>query len=313
MSRIHAQRGHTTQVRFHAWLSHHGESLRDALGHLKRRPFGHLLSMLVIAVSLTIPITLLATLHGIRTGLAGWSNEAAQLQLFLKPEASNSEADALLRSLRQDQAIVEARLITPEEGLTMLARTHALDGLLDELKKDNPLPAVIELWPHSAADLEGLRARLANRPEVDTVRMDSEAIQRLRGLIDAGERLTLIFLLILAPALAISVGNTIRLELERRADEVRLLQLIGATHAFIRHPLLYAGAILGLGGALLGLVFAGLATHLLVRAAAQSGWQIVLPAVPPYLLLTIIPAGVVLGILAAWLASALQIRRIRPS
>lgn len=312
MSRNHAQRGHTAQVRLHAWLSHHGESLRDALRRLKRRPFGHLLSMLVIAVSLTIPITLLATLHGARTGLAGWSNEAAQLQLFLKPEAGSSEADALLRSLRQDQAIAAARLITPEEGLAMLARAHGLDGLLDELK-DNPLPAVIELRPHSAADLEGLRTRLAGRPEVDTVRMDSEAVQRLRGLIDAVERLTLIFLLILAPALAITVGNTIRLELERRADEVRLLQLIGATHAFIRRPLLYAGAILGLGGTLLGLLFAGLAMRLLLSAAAHSGWQIALPTVPPYLLLILIPAGMALGILAAWLASALQIRRIRPS
>lgn len=312
MSHNHAQRGHTAQVRLHAWLSHHGESLRDALRRLKRRPFGHLLSMLVIAASLTIPITLLATLHGARTGLAGWSNEAAQMQLFLKPTASSSEAEALLRSLRQDQAIAEARLITPEEGLAQLARAHALDGLLDELK-DNPLPAVIELQPHSAADLEGLRTRLAGRPEVDTVRMDSEAVQRLRGLIDAGERLTLIFLVILALALAITVGNTIRLELERRAEEVRLLQLIGATHAFIRRPLLYAGAILGLGGTLLGLLFAGLAMRLLLQAAADSGWQIALPTVPSYLLLIFIPVGIALGVLAAWLASALQIRRIRPA
>lgn len=311
MSRNHAQRGHTAGVRLHAWLAHHGESLRDALRRFARRPFGHLLSMLVIALSLTIPITLLATLHGARIGLTGWSNEAAQLQLFLKPAASSSEADALLRSLRQDPAIAEARLITPAEGMAQLARTHALDGLLEELK-DNPLPAVIELRPHSAGDMEGLRARLAGRTEVDTVRMDSDAVQRLRGLIDAGERLTLIFLVILAPALAITVGNTIRLELERRAEEVRLLQLIGATHAFIRRPLLYAGAILGLGGTLLSLLFAGLAVRLLLDAAAHSGWQIALPAVPSYLLLILLPVGIALGVLAAWLASALQIRRIRP-
>ena len=143
--------------------------------------------------------------------------------------------------------------------------------------------------------------------------MDSEALQRLRGLIDAGERLTLVFLAILAPALAITVGNTIRLELERRANEVRLLQLIGATHAFIRRPLLYAGAILGFGGTVLGLLFAGLAVKLLLDAASASGWQIALPAVPPYLLLALLPIGIVLGVLAAWLASALQIRQIRPT
>ncbi|MDM7323364.1 MAG: ABC transporter permease [Gammaproteobacteria bacterium] len=312
MSHHHAQRGHTVSARFHAWLAHHGESLHDALRRLKRRPFGYLLSMLVIAVSLTIPITLLATLHGARTALAGWTKEAAQLQLFLKPTVSHREAEALLRTLREDPLIAEPRLITPEEGLAQLARAHALDGVLSELK-DNPLPTVIELKPRSAADLEVLRTRLAVRPEVDTVRMDSEAVQRLRGLINAGERLTLIFLIILAPALAITVGNTIRLELERHAEEVRLLQLIGATHAFIRRPLLYAGAILGLGGTLLGLLFAGLAMRLLLQAAADSGWLITLPSLPPYLVLTLIPIGTLLGILAAWLASALQIRRIHPA
>jgi cell division transport system permease protein len=293
-------------------LAHHGESLRDALRRFKRRPFGHLLSMLVIAASLTIPITLLATLHAARTSLAGWSSEAAQLQLFLKPAASGREAEALLHALRQDPLIAQVRLITPEEGLAMLARAHALDGLLGELK-DNPLPAVIELRPHSATDLEDLRTRLASRAEVDTVRMDSEAVQRLRGLIDAGERLTLTFLLILAPALAITVGNTIRLELERRADEVRLLQLIGATPAFIRRPLLYAGAILGLGGTLLGVLIAGLAMRLLLQAAADSGWQLALPAIPSYLLLILLPVGMALGILAAWIVSTVQLYRIRPA
>lgn len=312
MSRNHAQRGHSANVRLHAWLAHHGESLRDALSRFASRPFGHLLSMLVIAVSLTIPITLLATLHGARVGLTGWSNEAAQLQLFLKPSLGDQETQDLLRTLRKDPAIAEARLITPDEGLEQLARTQALDGLMDELK-DNPLPAVIELRPHSAEGMEELRSRLATQSEVGTVRMDSEALQRLRGLIDAGEGLTLVFLAILAPALAITVGNTIRLELERRANEVRLLQLIGATHAFIRRPLLYAGAILGFGGTVLGLVFAGLAVQLLLDAASQSGWHIALPAVPPYLLLALLPIGILLGVLAAWLASALQIRQIRPN
>lgn len=312
MSRSHAQRGHSAQARLHAWLAHHGESLMDALRRLKRRPLGQLLSMLVIAASLTIPVTLLATLHGARTTLAGWSQEAAQVQVFLDPATPADKAEALLHELRQDPAIAEARLITPEQGLAQLARAHAIDGLLEEFE-DNPLPAVIELGPQAGADIEALRSHLAGLDGVEMVRLDSETIQRLRALIHAGERLTLIFLFILAPALAITVGNTIRLELERRAEEVRLLQLIGATHAYIRRPLLYAGAILGLGGTLLGMLGAGLSLRLLLNAAAQGGWHIAPPALPVPLLLLPLPAGMALGMLAAWLTCAMQIRRIRPS
>lgn len=310
MSKHHAQRGHSHSVRFGAWLEHHGESLRDALRRLVRRPLGSLLSMLVIAASLTIPITLLATLHGARMALSGWSNEAAILQLFLKPTVTSAESATLLNSLKQDPAIGEARLIDPDEGLTQLAKAHALDGLLQELK-NNPLPAVIELRPRDAAQLAALRDRLAAQPEVDSARMDSEAVERLRALIDTGEHLTLVFLFLLAPALAITIGNTIRLELERRAHEVRLLQLIGATHSFIRRPLLYAGAMLGLGGTLLSLLFASLAVRHLLQVAQDSGWQIALPAMPPAVLLLLLPVGIVLGTWAAWLTASLHLRRMR--
>ncbi|MEW6445288.1 MAG: cell division protein FtsX [Pseudomonadota bacterium] len=310
MSKSQAQRGHSHGVRFGAWLAHHGESLRDALRRLGQRPLGSLLSMLVIAASLTIPITLLATLHGAREGLAGWSSETALLQVFLKPDISASDTEALLASLRQDPDIGEVHLITPEEGLTQLARSHALDGLLQELK-NNPLPSVIELRPRDASTLTGLRDRLAARQEVGSARMDYEAAERLRTLIHAGEGLTLLFLLLLAPALAITVGNTIRLELERRTREVRLLQLIGATPAFIRRPLLYAGAMLGLGGTLLSLLFAGLAVNHLIQVAHEHGWHIVLPTLPPSALLLFLPAGAALGVLAAWLAGGLHLRANR--
>ena len=308
----HAQRGHSHSVRLNAWLAHHGESLMDALRRLLQRPIGSLLSMLVIAASLTIPITLLSTLHSARAGLAGWSNEAALLQLFLKPSVSEVDSQTLLKTLKEDPAIAEARLITPQEGLEQLARTHAIDGLLGELK-DNPLPAVIEIHPKTAGQAGSLRDRLASLPQVDVARMDSETIDRLRSLIDTGEQLTIIFLAILAPALAITIGNTIRLELERRAHEVRLLQLIGATHAFIRRPLLYSGAMLGLGGTLLSLLLSTLAMDMLIEAAARSGWTMGASSnAPPDMLISLLPTGMFLGVVAAWMASALQIRRIRP-
>ncbi len=307
-----AQRGHSGSVRLGAWLTHHGESLRDALRRLARRPLGSLLSMLVIAASLTIPMTLLATLHSARIGLAGWSNEAALLQLYLKPSVDEAEGRALLTRLKNDPAIADARLITPEKGLEQLAQTHAIDGLLGEIK-NNPLPAVIEIHPADMKGLDALRDHLAALSQVDAARMDSESIERLRRLISAGEQLTMIFLAILAPALAITMGNTIRLELERRAHEVRLLQLIGATHAFIRRPLLYSGAVLGLGGTLLSLLLSMLAMRMLVEAAARHGWDMGIQDTLPNMLLLLIPVGVILGITAAWLASALQIRRIRPT
>lgn len=298
-------------ARLGAWLDHHRESRRDALRRLFRRPVGQLLSMLVIGLSLTLPITMLLTLHAARTGLVGWSNELGLVQIFLKQEASE-QAPHLFAELQADPRLREVRLISAEDGLKQLAALHQFDGLLAEMKS-NPLPIVIEVYPHDPSRLEALRGELAARSEVASARIAAQAVERLHGLIDAGERLLALFLLILAPTLAITISNTIRLELEHRANEIRLLQLVGATSAFIRRPLLYAGGILGLGGSLMGLGMTAVAVEALMDALARVGWSFPLTSTPPLLLFAVIPAGFILGVVAAWLASVLQMRHIRPA
>ncbi|MGD9889444.1 MAG: cell division protein FtsX, partial [Halothiobacillaceae bacterium] len=244
------------KTRFQAWVDHHQESFRDALRRLVRRPVGQLLSMLVIGLSLTLPITLLLTLHSARAGLNGWSQEMGMVQLFLRPSAEQGASageNALYRTLQADPRLREVRLIPPEQGLKQLAELHQFDGLISEMKQ-NPLPTVIEVYPQRPEELEALRSELAALPEVASARIDAQAVERLHGLIQAAERLLLLFLLMLAPTLAITVSNTIRLELEHRVDEIRLMQLIGATPGFIRRPLLYVGGLLGLGGTLMALL-----------------------------------------------------------
>ena len=303
-------------VRFQAWLDHHRESFHDSLRRLVRRPVGQLLSMLVIGLSLTLPITLLLTLHSARQGLDGWSQEMGLVQLFLHSPAglgvngSEHPTDKLLQELQADPRLREVRLIPPEEGLKQLAALHQFDSLLSEMKH-NPLPSVIEVYPQRPEALEALRNELAARPEVASARIDAQAVERLHALIESAEHLLLLFLLMLAPTLVITVSNTIRLELEHRVDEIRLLQLIGATSSFIRRPLLYVGGLLGLGGTLMAVVMTLFAVHALSEALSRVGFTLPLSTAPALLLVAVLPLGFVLGIVAAWLASVLQMRQIR--
>jgi cell division transport system permease protein len=304
------------KTRLQAWVDHHRESFQDALHRLVRRPVGQLLSMLVIGLSLTLPITLLLTLHSARIGLNGWSQELGMVQLFLhaptgqEANGSESAADRLLKELQADPRLREARLIPPEEGLKQLAALHQFDSLLSEMKH-NPLPSVIEVYPQRSEELAALRSEFAARPEVASARIDAQAVERLHALIVSAEHLLALFLLMLAPTLAITVSNTIRLELEHRVDEIRLLQLIGATPGFIRRPLLYVGGVLGLGGTLMAVVMTLFAVHALSEALSRVGFALPLNTAPALLLLAALPLGFVLGILAAWLASVLQMRQIR--
>ncbi|OYY74977.1 MAG: hypothetical protein B7Y40_03240 [Gammaproteobacteria bacterium 28-57-27] len=320
MSRKHHPQGSSRQLgmktRLQAWVDHHQDSFQDALRRLVRRPVGQLLSMLVIGLSLTLPITLLLTLQSARLGLNDWSQELGMVQMFLHASAGQATdggedaAHTLFKQLQADPRLREVRMIPPEEGLKQLAELHQFDSLLSEMKH-NPLPVVIEVYPQRPEELAALRSELAARPEVASARIDAQAVERLHGLIVSAEHLLALFLLMLAPTLAITVSNTIRLELEHRVDEIRLLQLIGATSGFIRRPLLYVGGLLGLGGTLMAVVMTLFAAHALTEAMSRVGFALPLSSAPVLLLLAALPLGFVLGILAAWLASVVQMRQIR--
>ena len=57
------------------------------------------------------------------------------------------------------------------------------------------------------------------------------------------------------------IGNTIRLDIENRRDEIEVTKLIGASNAFVRRPFLWTGFWYGLLGGLMALllVYVGLA------------------------------------------------------
>ena len=299
-------------TRLQAWSDHHQDSFHDALRRLLRRPVGQILSMLVIGLSLTLPITLLLTLHSARTGLNGWSQELGVVQIFMQTTSAEDTqiTDELLMLLKNDPRLREVRLIPPEQGLKQLAQLHQFDSLLAEMKH-NPLPVVIEVYPQRQEGLELLRAELAARPGVASARIDAQAVERLHGLIASAERLLALFLLMLAPMLAITVSNTIRLELEHRIDEIRLLQLIGATPGFIRRPLLYVGGLLGAGGALMAVVLTFFALNAVNEAMTRVGFALPMTSAPIVVAAAILPLGFVMGLMAAWLASVIQMRQIR--
>ena len=64
------------------------------------------------------------------------------------------------------------------------------------------------------------------------------------------------------------VGNTVRLDIQSRREEIGVLQLLGATDGFIRRPFLYLGAWYGLAAGALAL---GLLAAAGVRAARAAG------------------------------------------
>ena len=78
-----------------------------------------------------------------------------------------------------------------------------------------------------------------------------------------GQRLVFALGALLALGVLLVIGNTIRLTIENRRDEIVIVKLVGATNAFVRRPFLYTGLWYGVGGGVLACLLLWIGVHLL--------------------------------------------------
>ncbi len=306
------RRGHPLRSPWAAvrvWLSHHGRSLLVSLGDLARAPLASLMTVAVVGISLTLPATLHLATRNLASLAQGWQ-ESAAISLFLSPGLAEPETRALAEGLARRPELAQVRLITPAEGLAELREYSGLGGALD-LLPDNPLPTVLALDPAAAvaADptaLTALRDTLAKLPGVDQARLDTAWVRRLHALLGLGGDAALLLAALLALAVLFAVGNTLRLEVARRRQEIELMAIVGATQAFVRRPFLYAGAWYGLFGGVLAALLATLALVWLQapvgRLAALYGTEFPLQGLDGRTLGALLMGGPLLGLAGAWLA-----------
>jgi cell division transport system permease protein len=87
----------------------------------------------------------------------------------------------------------------------------------------------------------------SNLPEADIVQVDTEWVRRFHAILDILQRSIAIGAALLGAAIIVIIGNTIRLDIQNRHEEIEVTKLIGASDAFVRRPFLYSGLWYGLG------------------------------------------------------------------
>ena len=303
--------------RYHAWLRHHRLSAADSLQRLLDKPWSSLLTWLVIAIALALPVGMNVALENARSASTDW-DRPAQISLFLQTEVGQQAARQLQLQLASREDIAGARLISSADALAEFRQLSGFGDLLDSLDK-NPLPNLILVSPGIGLEpnaIAALQAQLLAMQEVEDAVLDMEWLQRLGSLMALGRRIVLAVGALLIVGVILILGNTIRLAIENRRDEIVIVKLVGGSNAFVRRPFLYTGLWYGVGGGFIAallvsasLWFLGGPAHSLALLY-QSGFEIRGLGVMGGLNLIIL--GGVLGLAGAWLAVSRHLSEIEP-
>jgi cell division transport system permease protein len=157
---------------------------------------------------------------------------------------------------------------------------------------------------------------LRSVPGVDQVQFDTDWVRRFEALLDALRRTVAMASVVLAIAVLMIVGNTIRLDIDTRRTEIEVTKLVGGSDAFVRRPFLYGGFWYGLGGgfvawALVVLIVAALSGPV-GRIAAAYGSRFELAGLGGGATLALFGGGALLGWLGAWISATRHLRAIEP-
>ena len=276
------------------------------------------MTLAAIGIALTLPATLFTALDDAHRASRPLRH-GTSLAVYLNPILTSSEVDRVAESLRSDERIAETRLIRPDEGLTELFSRSGVtpDAVLFE---ENPLPAVLILQPaerwHTAEAIETLTKELSGTVGVDQVSADLDWVRRIDAFLVIARRAVLIAGTLLGLMVLLVVGNTIRLEIENRRDEIVVCKLVGATNAFVRRPLLYVGlwlgALGGFGAWLLTTLSMAFLQQPVANFAAQydAAFSLSYPGWSGLADLSL--TGAILGWLGAWLAVGRHLRTLEP-
>ncbi|MGL5291445.1 MAG: permease-like cell division protein FtsX [Vibrionaceae bacterium] len=296
-------------------LGLHRQQCKNALLDLLQRPLSNLLTVLVLALSLSLPTTFFMLAKNI-VMMKDELQPPNQLTIYLKKLSANNTKN-YVDALERWPSISSAQYISPEEGLQELRKMQGFQSAVD-LLEDNPLPGVILVTPaqQGVKFATDLAKRLGKESEIEEVRLNSDWLTRISAIESLALSLSMAFSGLMLVAVFFIIGNTLRLQIVSHKEQIQVMKLVGATNSYILRPYVYMGMWLALVGALLAWLVTLLVSNLLSAAVLdvavlyQSDFKLSGLNFEEIVMLLIFSA--ILGIFAAKLAAGKHLVEIEP-
>ena len=297
-------------------LANHQRTLLESLRDLASEPLQSLMTVLVIAIALALPGALYLAVENMER-LGGDVEASTQITVFVELDASQYALSGLESKLQSLAGVKRVNFISREEALVEFQELSGFGNALDAMD-DSPLPPVFTVQPDSVEfERAGeIAAQIEKFENVDLVKVDMQWLERLRSMLEIGEKFIAALGVTLGLGVLLAVASTIRLAIQSRTDEIIVIRLVGGTDSYIRRPFLYTGLVIGFTGALIALLFLFISVSWLnvsienLARLYESRFSLHNLSFRGFF--GVIAIGSALGLLGAWFAVQKHLRSIEP-
>ena len=188
----------------------HVPAIFEGFSRILQRPLINFFIIFVITFALFLPAGFYVSWKNV-TALNNVWNQAAEITVYLKKNVSSKIATNIAEHLTLNDAVMELKLISPDEGMKDFAKHTGFGEILLGVK-ENPLPYVIVIYPKVSALTEdqilALVDGLKNIPEVETTKIDMAWVTRSYRLLNLWEHLSIVLALLLGIGALVTVCFT---------------------------------------------------------------------------------------------------------
>jgi cell division transport system permease protein len=228
-------------------------ALRQGWASLRRGGGSTLFAVVAIALAMSVLGGLLLVTWNVERLLARWTT-SAEFSVYLRDDATSEQRGVIEGLVDQSGAAAGRDYVSKEQALVRFRTEFAELASTAAGIGDNPFPASIEVRIQSTAEADGraeaLLKKVATLPGVADVRYDRAWLAKVGAGLNALRRAGGVLALLMAVAAAVTVAAVVRLGLHARREEIEIMQLVGASMAFIRGPFVAEGLLQGGLGAI---------------------------------------------------------------
>ena len=282
---------------------------RRVLRNIRQSPVLCSAAIGTVAVALTVLTFFALIVINVQSLAAHWSEEI-QVVAYLDDAPQPSRLNEWRKLIENMPEVARVSYVGREEAMRRFSARLGPDSDLLEGFDADILPASLEISlqaeHRSRKAAEAVVARLKQNPDFSDFSYGQDWLERFESFLDMLRFGGVVLGAFLLFAALFIVGNTIKLTLYARRDELEIMSLVGATSLFIKTPFLLEGAFHGAMGALIalggsfalfhGFLQQGLSSLLLV----SGGGQVVFLAWQQQLLL--VATGIMLGLIGSVLS-----------
>lgn len=234
-------RGSNLRIRAH--------SLLESVQHLSRHALVTLFVWLLIGVALSLPAGFWLVQHNIHL-LAEKLHDDSGFTVYFVPASSNESIEEIRRYVTESALVQSVELTSAKQAMEEFQLVTGYDQELVALE-DNPLPASLSVFiqqDSSATEIESLLDALRHYAIVDSIDFDTEWVRNLNSIHQVVSTLMWIVGALFSFAVVFVTFASVRLAIESRFRELRVLSLLGASDRYLRRPFIYCGILYGFGG-----------------------------------------------------------------